>query len=98
LIPGSEFLFESVGVNMECMEGSKLKEVALDKIEDYLSAEHAQYTCSNFEEEDTRLKAEMAHAALAEARRRYWQHIKMHNCDTAAILAVEPGTLDSIAV
>ena len=75
-----------------------VKNDVLDKIEQYLAAEQAQYTCDAFEEESARLKAEMAHASLAESRRRYWEHIKLHRCDTAAILAAAPATLDSIAV
>ncbi len=83
---------------MACMEGDILKNEVLDKIEEYLNAEQAQYTCSTFDEEFTRMKAEMAHKALSDARRRYWQHLKMHHCDTAAILAAPPSTLGEVAV
>lgn len=83
---------------MGCIEGDKLKNEVLDRIEEYLSAEQAQYTCSSFEEDLTRARAERAHALLTDSRRRYWQHLKMHHCDTAAILAVEPSTLNAIAV
>lgn len=83
---------------MICNEGDILKNDVLDKIEQYLAAEQAQYTCDAFEEDAARLKAEMAHASLAESRRHYWEHIKLHRCDAAAILAAAPATLDSIAV
>ena len=83
---------------MACMEGDLLKHEVLDKIEEYLHAEQAQYTCSSFDEDFTRIKAEMAHAALTDARRRYWQHLKMHHCDTAAILAAQPSTIAAVAV
>lgn len=83
---------------MGCIEGDNLKNEVLDKIEEYLAAEQAQYTCSSFEEESTRARAERAHASLTDARRRYWQHLKMHRCDAAAILSVEPSTLNAIAV
>jgi len=85
-------------MNMKCMEGDILKNEVLDKIEEYLKAEQAQYTSSNFDEESSRMRAEMAHTSLAEARRRYWQHVRLHKCDTAAILSVEPSVLNSIAV
>ena len=85
-------------MNMACMEGETLKHEVLDKIEEYLKAEQAQYTCSSFDEEFSRLKAEAAHAALADARRRYWQHLKMHHCDTAAILSAQPAALNAVAV
>jgi len=85
-------------MNMACMEGDSLKHEVLDKIEEYLHAEQAQYTCSNFEEEFSRLRAELAHAALTDARHRYWQHLKMHYCDTAAILSAQPSTLGAVAV
>jgi hypothetical protein len=85
-------------MNMACIEGDKLKNEVLDKIEEYLNAEQAQYTSSNFDEEASRFRAELAHASLAETRRRYWQHIRLHKCDTAAIMSVEPTTLNSIAV
>ncbi|WP_148210004.1 hypothetical protein [Candidatus Korobacter versatilis] len=83
---------------MACMEGDTLKHEVLDKIEEYLNAEQAQYTCSNFDDEFSRLRAEAAHTALTDARRRYWQHLKMHHCDTAAILAAQPSTLAGVAV
>jgi hypothetical protein len=83
---------------MACSEGDKLKDEVLDRIEEYLAAERAQYLSSSFEEESSRLRAEMAHAALTETRSRYWQHIKMHRCDTSAILSVETRTPDTIAV
>ncbi len=80
-------------MNMPCVEGNTLKHEVLDKIEEYLYAENAQYTCSSFEEEFSRIKAEVAHAELTDARRRYWHHLKMHHCDTAAILAAQPDTV-----
>lgn len=83
---------------MACNEGDKLKDEVLDRIEEYLAAERAQYLSSSFEEESSRLRAEMAHAALTETRNRYWQHIKLHRCDTSAILAVEASVPHSIAV
>ena len=83
---------------MNCSEGDKLKNEVLDKIEEYLAAEQAQYTCDSFEEESTRMRAEVAHARLAEPRGRYWQHIKLHHCDPAAILSAEPTVLDAVAV
>jgi hypothetical protein len=83
---------------MGCIEGENLKNEVLDRIEEYLAAEQAQYTCSSFEEELTRARTERAHALLADARRRYWKHLKMHHCDAAAILSVEPSTLNAIAV
>lgn len=83
---------------MACMEGEKLKNEVLDRIEDYLNAEQAQFTASYFDEEDSRLRAEMAHASLADSRRRYWQHLKLHRCDSGAILSVEPATLNAVAV
>ena len=90
--------YSSWGVNMGCTEGEVLKNEVLDKIEDYLKAEQAQYTCSSFEEDTVRVKAEVAHDALSDARRRYWQHLKMHKCDTAAVLAAPSSTLNEIAV
>ena len=83
---------------MKCTEGDILKIEVLDRIEDYLTAEQAQYSSSNFDEESSRIRAEMAHASLAEARRRYWHHVRLHKCDTAAILSVEPSLLNAIAV
>ncbi len=83
---------------MACMEGDILKNEVLDKIEEYLHAEQAQYTATTFDEEVSRMRAEIAHASLTDARRRYWQHLKMHKCDTAAILSAQPGSLDAIAV
>jgi hypothetical protein len=83
---------------MGCIEGETLKNEVLDRIEEYLAAEQAQYTCSSFEEESTRARAERAHALLTDTRRRYWQHLKMHHCDSAAIHSVEASTLNAIAV
>ena len=85
-------------MNMACNEGNKLKNDVLDKIEEYLAAEQAQYTCDTFDEESARLRAETAHARLAETRGRYWQHIKLHHCDPAAILSAEPQALETMAV
>jgi hypothetical protein len=83
---------------MACSEGERLKDEVLNRIEEYLAAEHAQYLSSSFEEESSRMRAEMAHASLTESRSRYWQHIKMHRCDSSAILPVETVPPDSIAV
>ena len=83
---------------MACIEGDTLKHEVLDKIEEYLNAEHAQFTCSSFEEEFLRLRAEIAHAELSDARHRYWQHLKLHSCDTAAILAAQPSSYNEVAV
>lgn len=85
-------------MTMACCEGEILKNAVLDKIEEYLAAEKAQFDCSDFDEEFLRARAEAAHAILAETRRRYWAHMKQHRCDPAAILAANPGTLDAIAV
>jgi hypothetical protein len=85
-------------MNMACSEGEILKNAVLDKIEEYLAAEKAQFDSSDFDEAFLRARAEAAHAVLAETRRRYWAHMKQHRCDPAAILAVSPGTLESIAV
>ncbi len=85
-------------MDMACMEGDTLKHEVLEKVEEYLAAEHAQYTCSNFDEELARMRAETAHAALADARRRYWQHLKMHRCDAAAIMSAQPSVLNAVAV
>jgi hypothetical protein len=85
-------------MNMSCTEGDVLKSEVLDKIEEYLAAEKAQFDSSNFDEEALRARAELAHVALSDTRRRYWEHIKQHGCDPAAILSVDPGTIDSIAV
>lgn len=85
-------------MNMACIEGDRLKNEVLDKIEEYLVAEQAQYSSTSFDEPTFRMRAELAHASLAETRRRYWEHLRLHGCDTAAIVAVEPGTITSIAV
>jgi hypothetical protein len=85
-------------MNMACSEGDQLKNAVLDKIEDYLAAEQAQYTCDSFDEDSARTRAEVAHARLAESRNRYWQHIKMHHCDPAAVLVVEPAMPETVAV
>jgi hypothetical protein len=85
-------------MNMACTEGDTLKSEVLNKIEDYLQAEQAQNTGSAFDEEFSRMRAELAHRALTDARQRYLRHLKLHNCDTAAILAMEPHTFSAIAV
>jgi hypothetical protein len=85
-------------MNMSCTEGDALKSAVLDKIEEYLAAEKAQFDSSDFDEEALRARAEVAHASLAETRQRYWGHIKQHGCDPTAILSVDPGPIDSIAV
>lgn len=86
------------GMNMSCTEGDNLKSAVLDKIEEYLAAEKAQFDSSDFDEEALRARAELAHASLAETRQRYWEHIKQHGCDPSAVLSVDPGPIDSIAV
>jgi hypothetical protein len=80
------------------MEGDILKNAVLDKIEEYLAAEQAQFRSSQFDEETFRASAEVAHASLAEARRRYWEHVKLHKCDTATVLTMPPTDVNAIAV
>ena len=85
-------------VNMACSEGNSLKHEVLDKIEAYLAAEQAQFTSVRFDQEFSRECTEMAHATLAEARRRYWDHIRYHRCDTAAIVSLEMGPVPAHVV
>ncbi len=82
---------------MACNEGNTLKHEVLDRIEDYLAAEQAQVQSVRFDEEFSRQRTEMAHASLADARRRYWDHIRYHRCDTAAIVALE-SPVSAVAV
>ncbi len=83
---------------MACTEGDTLKREVLDRVEDYLAAEQAQSASSSFDEEFSRTRTERAHALVFEARRRYFQHLKAHHCDTDAVHAVEPSRLNAIAV
>ena len=83
---------------MACSEGDTLKNEVLNKIDEYLAAEQAQFTCDAFDEDAARTRAEIAHAKLAETRDRYWQHVKLHRCDPAAVLAPPPAPLDAVAV
>ncbi|HEY3927566.1 MAG TPA: hypothetical protein VGL89_04255 [Candidatus Koribacter sp.] len=83
---------------MTCIEGDKLKDEVLGRIEEYLAAEQAQNSALSFDEEFTRQRTEMAHCTLTEARRRYWNHIKYHRCDTAAIISLESVPVSAIAV
>ena len=83
---------------MACTEGNILKFAVIDKIEEYLRAEQVDSVACNFDAYCSRVLAEAAHCALTQARRRYWQHLKLHKCDTTPILAVEPTTLKVSAV
>ncbi len=83
---------------MACSEGDKLKSEVLSKVEEYLAAENAQSTSSSFEEEFSRARTERAHALVFEARRRYFQHLKAHHCDTEVIRQAGPGRVNAIAV
>jgi hypothetical protein len=44
------------------------------------------------------MRAEIAHVRLSETRDRYWQHVKVHHCDPAAVLAAPPVHMDAVAV
>ena len=78
---------------MACIEGDKLKNEVLSRVEEYLAAEQALSSSSSFEEVFSRARTERAHALVFEARQRYFHHLKTHRCEVGA-----PSQLTAIAV
>ena len=83
---------------MACIEGNNLKSEVLNRADEYVAAEQAQHLASGFDEEFSQARLERAHALLSEARRRYFLHLKAHQCENDPAQIVKPGMLNAIAV
>lgn len=85
-------------VDMACIEGERLKSEVLTRIEEYLQAEETQRRSLERFGDTSLIVAEHAYESLSEARRRYWAHVKQHQCEEAICIHEHSQELARVAV